>query len=93
MKWNFKTFFIKLHLYFFDLASLTYILASVASTNFEVRYLYEKGQNQEKEDQGQIGNVKRNLLKKKSKNFFKIWGCYAMEAEIWGWAIALERRG
>ena len=52
--------------------------------------LYERGQNQEKEEQGPTGNVKRNLLKKKKTYFIKIWGCYAMEAEIRGWAIALE---
>ena len=32
----------------------------------------EKGQNQEKEDQGQIGNVKRNLLKTKKNPFLEI---------------------
>ena len=55
--------------------------------------LYERGQNQEKEGQGPIGNVKRNLLKKKKIHFFEIWGCYAMEAEIRGWTIALEWGG
>ena len=53
--------------------------------------LYERGQNQEKEEQGPTGNVKRNLLKKKKIYFIKIWGCYAMEAEIRGRAIALKR--
>ena len=55
-----------------------------------LKNLYERGQNQEKEDQGPIGNVKRNLLKKKNIYFVKICGCSAMEAEIRGWAIALE---